>query len=584
MAATVEQPSMGKSSFWRFPAGQDLGHALFLIGFGLLVYGLFTVGYPNFLIPIFCAVGGAILVERGVTKWFTPPKFGDDEPEDMPMFDPMMGFGGYPGFDMGGELHPMISKIINLANSKFPEKMNLDPDMVEFEDDPKTGDKKVVAWGFTCNEPGFLTKDAIQLDLQNTFSRGTGERWSFTFDEAENVFSATQKSNIPTLVFPPKWEVVHTAAEAKEKYHGWEFVVGETADGPVSFSPEVFPHVLAIGETGSGKSVAIRSWLEQWRTISMLVLLDGKGADYAGYRGQNGVVAIGLGGSPKGMEYVAGIVLVYQIMMQRQMGSAEAKVNDAANWNKFPPVLMVMDEIKSMMGKWKNSLGKEFDTVKNMVEQILALGRELRVHGILVTQDVYDTSIPGPWRVNLPLTVSIGKPGDMTLKKGFPEKVAAKARMIGEAMNPKTKGRCLVTAVDDETGAAQVVEYQGYIGYSPGESWDNPKVPKQAKGEWPEFKKDVSDAIPRLWSRQWFRFDEPSEAQRKKEEKEGELGFIDIDLFTVSEIMQLKRVNLDMRVDGEIVPDPSMAKYDPLSPEYVCRPVMRGDTFVSEEL
>ena len=48
--------------------------------------------------------------------------------------------------------------------------------------------------------------------------------------------------------------------------------------------------------------------------------------------------------------------------------------------------------------------------------------------------------------------------------------------------------------------------------------------------------------------------------------------------------MQLKRVNLDMRVDGEIVPDPSMAKYDPLSPEYVCRPVMRGDTFVNEEL
>ena len=44
MAATVEQPSMGEILLLEIPAGQDLGHALFLIGFSLLVMDCSPLG------------------------------------------------------------------------------------------------------------------------------------------------------------------------------------------------------------------------------------------------------------------------------------------------------------------------------------------------------------------------------------------------------------------------------------------------------------------------------------------------------------------------------------------------------------
>lgn len=99
---------------------------------------------------------------------------------------------------------------------------------------------------------------------------------------------------------------------------------------------------------------------------------------------------------------------------------------------------------------------------------------------------------------------------------------------------------------------------------------DHPPGTKQA---WSRFKAEVSDQVPRLYSRTWFKIDHKSEAQLELEMETGEdLGFIDFNMFTVAEIKKMKRVKLDMRdSSGEIVPDPQHAKYDPASPEYVCR-------------
>lgn len=172
------------------------------------------------------------------------------------------------------------------------------------------------------------------------------------------------------------------------------------------------------------------------------------------------------------------------------------------------------------------------------------------------------------------MSICLGKPGDLTLKYGFPETVRHKVRLITDSMDPKVKGRCVIASVDDKTGATDATEYQGYLGYSPGESWNNAKLPPQAKDNWPAFKTNVSDKVPRLYTRQWFVVDEKSEAQLAAESKGApDRGFIDFDLFTVEEIKGMDRVALDMRgPDGKIVPDPAMAKYDPSSAQYVCRP------------
>ncbi|MFZ2240410.1 MAG: cell division protein FtsK, partial [Gordonia amarae] len=491
---------------------------------------------------------------------------------------------------------PLIARLLEVAQSRFPGKLSLDPSTIEF--DNEKGKSKLVSWGFTCVEPGFLTDVSVQSRLQSTFMRALGGVWKFEFEVTADRFGGSRRTGLPKLVFPPLWPVVGSVEEAKSSYPGWELKVGVTADGELGFRMDKMPHLKVIGETGSGKSVAVRSWLEQYRAMGwQLILADGKGADYVGYITPNeddnglpvpGTVAVGLGATPKGMSYVGAIVIAYLIMQDRQSGSAEAKIADPDGWSNFAPVLLVMDEIKGMREKWRGALPKaDQKAIESMVTEITSLGRELRVHALLVSQDARDVSIPGVWSSNLPLSISLGKPKPITVNKAFDDSVRPKVQMLQSSMDPNQKGRCLIAAVDKETGAADVLEYQGFIGYAPGESWNNDNVPKLAAEpqNWPLFKDRVSDRVPRLYTRQWFKLDEPSAAQLEKEEAdEWPMGYIDFDMFTVEELKDLELVALDYRDSkGVIRPNPDMARYDPSSPTYVCRaPVRRRQVATSE--
>ncbi len=482
-----------------------------------------------------------------------------------------------------GKLHPEVRRILDIAASQFRDRLVLDPAQVEFEEDGRGG-RKLVLWGFHCVDSGFLTTAGIQDRLQSTFRKGLGGVWAFEWDETGDRFLASRKSRIERLVFPPDWPVVTDAAAAKRLYIGWEFKVGKSARGVEGVCPQKMPHLMCIGESGSGKSVSVRSLLEQFRAAGwQLILADGKGPDYAGYFAPHpednnlpvpGTVAVGIGASPRGMSYVGAIVLAYLILQERQNGSMEAKITDPEGWNNFAPVLLVMDEIKGMREKWKSALpGKDFEAIESMVTEILSLGRELRVHVLLVSQDARAVSIPNTWKSNVPMSICLGRPKELTLKYGFPESVQPKVRLITDAMDPKIKGRCVIASVDEKTGASDATEYQGYLGYSPGESWDNANLPPQVKDHWPSFKQNVSDKVPRMYTRQWFKIEEKSEAQLTAEEKSGDRGYIDFEMFTVDELKKMHRVALDKRgSDGRIIPDPAVTKFDPASPHYVCRP------------
>jgi len=285
------------------------------------------------------------------------------------------------------------------------------------------------------------------------------------------------------------------------------------------------------------------------------------------------------------MEYVAAIEIGYRIMQQRQNTAAERKLNDPAGWRNVPPVFIILDEMKSVMKKWKAELKKDFAGIESKVNQILALGREMRVHILFATQDVYAESIPGSWLSNVGMKISLGKPHGMTLTKAFDEAIQGQARRVASAIDPKVRGRGMIGGVDEDTGAAVVQSYQGYYSYSPGEAI-TAKLPPEAQQNWPQFKAQVSDVVPRLYSRKWFKVDQMSEAQAKKETESGtELGFIDFELFTTDEVANMPLVNLDMRApDGSIVPDPEMVKYDP-NPQntlYICRPVVGGTMTVTD--
>lgn len=551
----------------------------------------------TFAVPLVLLGLVVVILESGRHRTPAVP-VGQDSAADDALFtglaEPVDLSSLPPHFLQRGVLHEDVRRLVRLAASKFPLKLALDVSATELEDDGK-GSYRLVAWGFRCAEPGYLTDTGVQQRLQTTFLKGAGGIWSFRFDPRTDTFGASRKSGIPTLVFSPIWPVISSVAEARKRYTGWEFKVGESARGAVGVCMERMAHIKVIGETGAGKSVAIRSFLEQFRAMGwMLILGDGKGADYAGYFAPHrddhglpvpGTVAVGLGSTARGMAYVGAIVLAYQILLERQESSIQAKIDDPENWNSYTPVLLVLDEIKGMREKFK-ALGKETASkIESMVTEITSLGRELRVHVMLISQDARDVSIPGVWNSNLPLTISLGKPSEMTVSKAFEDSVRSKVRMIRESMDPNIKGRCLIASVDPDNGAADATEYQGYLGYSPGEHWNNPKLPPNTKEHWIPFKEQVSERVPRLYTRQWFQINRKPLAQIEAEENgEPDHGFINFDLFTVDEIKRMDRVQLDMRdpKSGKVVPNPDVAKYDPSSRSYVCRPKGTRQKIVAE--
>lgn len=579
------QDSTRTSGRWLFPHKQDLGHAMLATGIGATTYGLTTVGYPSLVLPLASTVAGMILCERGWTMW----RKGDEPPmDDMPMMDDFgmgMGYPGMPDWGMGGNMPEVVSRLMEVVNATW-KNGELEPVWDAFE----LEGEELISYALRATQPGFFTNEATKTQLTNKLTNAvpaSRAAWATLFDNKTDTVTFTQKSSIPKLALPPNWEVVDSAKKAGVAYKKFEMTLGPGEDGMVTFKPQVFPHVAVIATSGGGKSVFLRACAEQMRAVGgQIVFGDGKGVDYSTLRNQPGVVAIGRGSGSKGVEYIAAIELAFRIMQQRQNSAAERKDADPENWENLPPIFLVLDELKSVLKKWSTELDKKsFKAVESKVNQILALGRQLRVHVYTASQDVYAESIPPSWLTNIGMKISLGKPHHLTISKGFDEAIRGDATRIAAGIDPNVRGRGMIAGVDEDSGTATVRSYQGFLGYSPGEATPG-FLNHDQKEQWNSFRKNVSEAIPTLYSRKWFKIDEPSDAQVKKEADIGrELGYIDFELFTVDEISELQIINLDMRDENDnIVPDPEMRKYDPdpTNAEYVCKPIISKETTVTD--
>ena len=500
-----------------------------------------------------------------------------------------------------GQLHPLVERILEVSESNFKNTFKLDTSKVEFEEG-ELGDRRLISWGLRGSRAGVLSDEKLQKRVRETFSKSLAGFWRINFDTGDDSFTATQIDNLPKLCFPnPKdWAPVSSIDDAKRRYKTLKINLGRGEnDSLISTSVWDYPHMQFIGESGAGKSVAVKTILEQLRAAGWMLLIgDGKGVDYNGFNVQNpddhglpppGTIAYGTGIRPRSMDYVGVIVIAYQEMAARQ--DMEQAASSLGKEISFPPVFVLLDEIKSLRSRWKSALTKEENSdVEAMVEQITALGRQFRIHLAIVSQDAYRDSIPRQWVSNIRLRLVVGRPSLDTVQKSFEGDKLLKSRVddIRETMNPKDKGRCIITTMHEDTGHIDVSQYQNFYTYCPGEIIGADKHPPEAVEEWTRFKAEVSDRIPRLYSRTWFKIDHKSEAQLELEtENQEDLGFIDFDLFTVAEIKKMKRIKLDKRGDGgAIVPDPDNAKYDPSSPLYVCREPLgaRSKRYVNLEI
>lgn len=193
--------------------------------------------------------------------------------------------------------------------------------------------------------------------------------------------------------------------------------LGVSVDGVEFWDVEATPHVLACGETGMGKSVALLGVACHVITLSdswQLVACDPKKVELGYLVGRPGVRTVA-----RDLEsIVAAIKEVEGEMDERFEAMQDAGVNHI---RKLDPnakrLMLVVDELQqvTMPSGGKTDEAKEEDALKisarSALERVAALGRAAGCHEYLSTQrpDVGTGILTGPLKFNLGGRLACGK-------------------------------------------------------------------------------------------------------------------------------------------------------------------------------
>ena len=196
--------------------------------------------------------------------------------------------------------------------------------------------------------------------------------------------------------------------------------VGRTIDGEVITADLASsPHALVVGTTGSGKS---------WTSLSWISALLAQGAEVIVCDGKNSgdYISLARHGTAPGIRYVAStmpeiaraIFYAESVMNRRQAQVSELKAGGYAGKTPAPPLIVMIDEVAEVVRWAKDKSNKEIgEAVLSAIDSILRLGRSLRVHLILATQDPRDDAIPNKWLANTPIKIVLGKATPMAMQK-----------------------------------------------------------------------------------------------------------------------------------------------------------------------
>lgn len=481
-----------------------------------------------------------------------------------------------PGMEHGPNEAMGNPDVIRLGSILTDAGLEFTANWDEWEFDAENNNA-VVAYSFSF-APGVMSSTSTQNKAFERLNQGLGQGWAINIDPQTDMITGTKKSEVPTLAPPEIWPVVRSTDEASGRFNKLEISIGLSANGPITFKPKNFPHLLLVGATGGGKSVAARSIIEEYLAAGYrLFAMDGKGTDYAPYFTHQNFSAI----STNLREHIILIHKVWLILQGRRARGTELSKQGDTSWRtKLTPVLIVLDEFAS----FRNNLKAEFkaDEIKLVdrdIADLLKVGREFRVNVMLATQDLRADTLKTDWLSMFPMKISAGQPDKMTISKAFPEEIQSEVTRVGQSISRNTPGRSLV-AVTDEDGTNHVELFQAYWSYTPAESLE--QVPDVMKPNWTQFKAEVTDAVPRMYPREWVKLLYPDPDPDAKKDpfsklRESEDGFVDLSEFSVSDLHKLRPIRLE---DENFIPIPENMIYDPLRDEYLGnKPASQQDNF-----
>ncbi len=519
-------------SYWVMPSRSLTGGCLLLGGVGLLLYLLGRVSYPvqwGMVAAILLPASAAVAV--GLSWVFQRPEPAVGPPGVLPVAPaqlavPVVEPAG-PAVVLGGG---DLERVRQLLTDRFPFEL-IQTDVVY------DGRGQLASYALRALRPGYLSDRRNATMVTQRLQGAVPGDWLVEVEAPIDKVTATRKKPFPAAIAPPlPQRLVSSVAEAIRRYSDFAVGIGVDELGRrLEFDFKTYHHWLIIGPTGSGKSVLLGSVIEELRAQGTAVFLgDGKNSDYAGLVGLANIVAV----SSSSAEHVRLVHAGYEELSRRRKIGEERKA--AGLPLDFAPWVIILDEFATM----RNEVAAAFEEFplrdKRFLEDLRALfkvGRQFRIHVILATQDLYAATIPRDVLNMCRLVITFGQPSDMTLKQAFNDEMQPKARQLGQSISPEARGRGVVAIPE----AATVKEFQAYFAYSPGADVDDPDLPEHIRTAWRTYRDTVSNRVPKLYSRQWFKVEEPDLAM------------------SIGELNNLEMVNLDLE-DGS--PDPAMVQYD----------------------
>jgi hypothetical protein len=528
-------------SYWQLPSSSLTGGCLLLGGIGLLLYMFGRLGHPDTIDPAAVVwVPAVAATAAGLGRAFWPPATTSgrqpDPVADLPELAPAPPEPG-PTVVLGGS---DVDRIRQLLSGKFPfELIDTDVNM-----DAATG--RLMSYALRAVTPGYLADRRNATMVAQRLQGAVSGDWLVDIDSARDKVIATRKKPFPAWIAPPLPAVIVTSPEeATQRYDQLAIGIGVDELGErLEYRLKVYHHWLIIGGTGSGKSVFVRGIIESFRAAGCPLLVgDGKGTDYTSLVGAAQMVMI----SSSPAEHVRLVHAAVEELARRRRTAHLRKAAGHPDPMAFPPRVVILDEFATMRAEIASLFDDQPSKDQPFIEDLRILfkvGREFRIHMILSTQDLYARTIPRDILSQCKLVITLGPPSKMTLDQAFTQEMEPKARQVGELISPESQGRGLVALPD----LASVKEFQSYFSYSPGMDVDDPKVPDGIRGPWRSFRDSVSERIQKLYSRQWFRVEDP-----------------DFATLPIAELNALEMVNLDLE-DGQ--PDPGMYPFDKTHDDY----------------
>jgi hypothetical protein len=381
-------------------------------------------------------------------------------------------------------------------------------------------------------------------------------------DGTISLIYTDRKLQFPAVLLPRVEDVFvahdHSAAVDHAVSRRMRITIGRTIDGePIVLSPGTMPHTFLVAKTGGGKSALLAWLIENWRCAGAEVhIADGKAAgEFRGMVAAEPPGVCSLATDPH--SFVRLIEHVSQLMEYRQANSPGG--------SNYPghPIVLVLDELAQIRieaAAWLAAHADDPTKAKNdfdaKLNKILRLGRSMKVHLIMTGQELYDSTLKVKDRNNVNIVI-LGKLIDTVIDQSFGK--AGPSKDIKQAMNnipdDAPMGRGTLVRGDE------VVSYKTVYSYYPGVDWDDPGSPQTTdpavRRNWKTFKAHVSDNVPIMYPRIWFKVDAlPSDVSYW-----GDLSY--------GELTQLPVITLSDE-SGKTIPDKQ--KYSPHDPAYVGHP------------